>query len=153
MTALNASVSWGMKTQLLVIASAAVLLQGCTTYTTPDGRVQSSMNPAAASVLETALSSGMGVASGALMQNSPSWATGGVGGAVGSVGTQLVSALVQGAQGQPASYGSAQGYYQNPAPAQYYRAGGGYQQPQYPQYPRYPQYPQYPQGGGYGGYY
>ncbi len=135
----------------LLLTPLFFLLQGCSTYMGPNGVPQSSLNPAAGAVLETALSSGMGVATGALMGNSPGWATGGVSGAVGSAGTQLVTALLQGARGQGVPYGVSPGYYQGgaqPLPASYQRASTGWGQPAYS-----PQYPQYPAGGQYrGGY-
>lgn len=114
------------------------------------------MSPGAASVLEAALGSGLGMASGALMDSAPGLAGGGVGGAVSSIGTQLVSTLVQGSSGRGAQYGGGQAYYPNANTSPYYRARGGYSQPQYSQpnqYPQYPPHPHYPQGQGSGGYY
>lgn len=129
--------------KLLLIPMLA--LSGCATYTTPDGRTQTALTPAGSGILQTVLSSGLGVASGALMNGAPSWATGGVGGAVGSIGSQVISALTQGAQGaqviqtaqpygavtpQPTGYGRP--YYPQQGGGAYYRTSYGTPQPQYP---------------------
>jgi len=134
-----------------LILLSAVSLTGCATYTSPDGRTQTALTPLAASVLEAGLSSGLGMATGALMNSSPGWANGGVSAAVGSVGSQVVSALTQTARSSQAAAGYAgyphggMGQYYGPNspqyPAQYpqpayYRARGGWNPP--PQYPQDP---------------
>jgi hypothetical protein len=130
----------------LIASLAIVLSTGCATYTSPDGRTQSSLNPLVAGVLEAGLSSGLGMATGALMNSAPGWANGGVSAAVGSIGTQVVGAITKPGGGNYgnagyAGYGQpAPGYYPaqaaNPYQGQqpvYYRAGGGLNpSPQYP---------------------
>ncbi|MBE2204570.1 MAG: hypothetical protein IAE94_09565 [Chthoniobacterales bacterium] len=118
---------------LLLLLAALIGLSGCQTYTLSNGQTRTGLSPTGAALAQLGVATAIGVGTGALMKKSPSWATGGVSGAAGSVGSQLLNALVPQA---PAQYQQVQQY-----PVQYQQPVR-YQQPVYQQ--GYPQVqPQY----------
>lgn len=95
------------------------MLVGCETYRMPDGTTRQVLSPVGQSLVQLGVSTAVGAGTGALMKNSPSWATGAVGGAAGSVASQVVTAFTapQGGERQPTQYtGQQQVFGQRPAP-------------------------------------
>jgi len=83
------------KLHYLLIAGILSTLVGCETYRMPDGSTRQVLSPVGNSLLQVAASTAIGAGTGALMKNSPSWATGAVGGAAGNVGTQVLNMFTQ----------------------------------------------------------
>lgn len=132
-----------MKTLSFAIVSvvSALMLGACTTVVGPDGRERQVMTPMGAGIVQTFVSAGVGAGTGALMRNSPGWATGAVAGGGGSVVSQVVNSFIPQAgpnyrpaasqpvycgvdepvfsgQGNSAGLGYGQGY-NTPAPQQH----------------------------------
>lgn len=132
-----------MKTLLGLSLLATLALSGCTTVIDGTGQQRQVMTPMGAGVVQALVSTGVGVGTGALMKNSPSWATGGVAGGAGSIASQVVNSFIpqspQGYQAPSQQYYPQQPQYQ---PQQYQPVQ--YQQPQYQQQPvQFQQQPQY----------
>jgi len=117
-----------MKATPLILLAALIGLTGCQTYTMPNGQTRTGLSPTGAALAQLGVATAIGVGTGALMKKSPSWATGGVSGAAGSVGSQLLNALVPQA---PAQYQQPVQQYQQ-YPVQYQQPAR-YQQPLYQQ--------------------
>lgn len=84
-----------MKTAHIILTLVLCSLLGaCTTYVDQNGQQRTGLSRTGASLLQAGISTGIGVASGALMNNQPGWATGGVAGLSGNVAAQAVNALV-----------------------------------------------------------
>lgn len=79
---------------IALITCSICFLTGCETIQGPDGSTRSVMAPAGMVLLEVITSTAIGAGTGALMNNSPGWATGAVGGAAGNIGSQVVNAFV-----------------------------------------------------------
>ena len=124
-----------MKTTPLILLTALIGLTGCQTYTMPNGQTRTGLSPTGAALAQLGVATAVGVGTGALMKKSPSWATGGVSGAAGNVGSQILNALVPQA---PAQYQQpVQQYpvqYQQPARYQQPVYQQGYQQQVQPRY-------------------
>lgn len=134
---------------LALTVCAACFLTGCETLVGPDGQTRTVMSPVGSALTQVLVSTATGAGTGALMKNSPSWATGAVSGASGNITSQLVNAFlptkqnIYNAQAQPVNYPvrqQQQSYQPNYQQASYQRQQQNYQPNYQQQQQNYPQY-------------
>lgn len=114
---------------LKTLALASLLsLSACETMVDQYGQTKQVMSPTGAALLNTAVATGVGAASGSLLKNQPGWMNGMISSLSGSVASQLVNSVAN--QGSTSRYSPRPNYNTQ-----------NYQSPQNPQNPQnyYPQ--------------
>lgn len=106
------------------LALASLLsLSACETMVDQYGQTKQVMSPTGAALLNTAVATGVGAASGSLLKNQPGWMNGMISSLSGSVASQLVNSVAN--QGSTSRYSPRPNYntqnYQSPQnPQNYY---------------------------------